>query len=231
MTGQLAAVAHPVAAKVAQIVAAQVKAQAVKTNTDTYGGEYLDSIRAEYYTQIYEACYEYLTGESSITRTRNLGRKSVVNNFPSSFYSGYADGGGEETEDDDESWLTSKINSELGFIDDLFASLRDKRAEGMTKADADAEAATRAEGFRATLDSVYSEGKLRGAGNRMLTWNLGETEEHCDTCEKLDGQRHKAKWWRDHGYKPREPGSTTLDCHGFRCDCSLTDDKGEEFAI
>ena len=219
-------VAGVVAARVAGKIASQIKA-----DVTTYGGEYTDSISAEYWTQIYEACYEYLTGDASITATRNKGRKAVVNNFPPSFYSGYADGGGEETENDDERWLTARINTEQGFIDDLFSSLRDKRKEGMTKDEADAEASTRAEGFRNTLNGIYSEGKLRGADNRMLTWALGETEEHCDTCETLDGQRHKARWWREHGYKPREPGSTTLDCRGYHCDCSLVDDKGDPFTI
>ena len=55
----------------------------------------------------------------------------------------------------------------------------------------------------------------------IVTWKLGKTEEHCETCAWLDGQRHRRKWFTDKGYIPRQPGSQTLECGGWRCDCEL----------
>jgi len=203
-----------------------------KTIVDTYVGEYEDSTRADYWTNIYESAYDYLTSSGAVTRYKNAARRAIVESFPTAFYSGYADAGGEETEDEDESWLTARMNKELGFVDALFMSLRELReSEGFDKDSADAQASERADGYRATLDSVYAEGKLRGAGNLALTWRLGATEKHCSTCSGLDGQRHGAKWWLKKGYKPREPGSETLECRGFNCDCILEDDKGNEYTI
>jgi hypothetical protein len=225
---QLSAIAPPVAFRVAGIVAAQI---AVKVDVSTYGGEYLDSISGEYWTQIYEACYDYLTGDDSVTRARNVGRKAVVNNFSPAFYSGYADGGGEETEDDDESWLTNRISTELGFIDELFSSLRDKRKEGMTKDAADAEASTRAEGFRNTLNGVYSEGKLRGSKNRMLEFDGTDGQESCETCIELLGKRRSVRWILENDMIPR-PGNTNFECNGYRCQHFWKDPKtGERYTL
>ena len=62
----------------------------------------------------------------------------------------------------------------------------------------------------------------------IVTWQLGHTEKHCGTCLNLNGQRHRLSWFLDFGFIPREPGSKTLDCHGFNCDCSLVDDNGSK---
>ena len=117
------------------------------------------------------------------------------------------------------------MNEELGYLDDLFASLRDLRGT----VDADAEAQLRADGYAATLDAVYAEGILRGKKNQMLTWHYGDTD-HCDTCAKLDEQRHSAKWYVQRDYIPRKPGAA-MDCGGYRCQCYLETDAGEIITI
>jgi len=191
-------------------------------------GDY-SRIRREYIGELRDAIEGYLDSGGAVTQWQNQARRAAVEFMGSAFYSGYAEEGAEETEDEDESWLTGRIAQEMDFVGGLFQGLREKRgAEGL---DVGEESLARAEGYAATLDAVYQEGKLRGAKNKMLTWNLGATEKHCVTCSKLDGQRHGAKWWVRKGYKPREPGSQTLECRGYECDCSLVDDAGNDFTF
>lgn len=187
----------------------------VKTATDTYGGEYDDHIRADHWTDIYEAVYNYLTSSESITKYRNDARKAVVNNFPPAFYSGYADeSGGSETEDDDEAWLTKAMNEALTFVDEMFSSLKDKR--GQEGLEADAEASTRADGYRGTLDTVYSQGKLRGAKNQTLEFDGDDGEESCTTCVGLKGKRRTIKWILENDMIPG-PGNENFVCNGYKC--------------
>jgi len=182
--------------------------------------------RREYKSTVGAAVHGYL--ENGGRSYKNTMRRAVLEKFSDAFYRGYTEAGGEDTEDDDEKWLTDKTNEELGYVDDLFSSLKVLR-DG-DNFDADTEADARAEGYATTLDAVYSEGKLRGNLNVMLTWRLGETEKHCRTCSGLDGKRYSAKKWIKMGVKPREPGSTKLDCKGYNCDCFFETDDGEEYA-
>lgn len=68
------------------------------------------------------------------------------------------------------------------------------------------------------LDSIYNKGFLSGAGNSNLEWILGETEEHCEDCQKLAGRVYRARTWDRYNIQPRSP---ELSCQGFQCDCRL----------
>lgn len=87
--------------------------------------------------------------------------------------------------------------------------------------------------FEARLDTwtqalavLEAQGRASAQGNMMVTWHLGKTEKHCKTCARLDGKRRRLKWFMDNGYIPQEPGSDTLQCGGYNCDCTLKSDKG-----
>lgn len=186
--------------------------------------------RREYVSRIGAAVNGYLESSGSTTAWRNQARKAIVEEFPNAFYSGYAEAGGEETEDEDESWLTGAINDELSNVDDMFVAL--KRLRGTV--DPDEEADARAEGYAVTLDSVYSEGKLRGNDNVMLTMEGqdGESKNACPPgtgCKKYNGQRHSAKWWRARDLIRRN-GNENYPCGRWPdCQHNLYDDEGEEY--
>lgn len=79
------------------------------------------------------------------------------------------------------------------------------------------------------VDAIYTlegMGYAEARGNVMVTWVLGETEDHCYTCAWLNGQRHRLRWFISRGYIPRQNGSSTLECEGWQCRCSLVDDNG-----
>jgi hypothetical protein len=184
------------------------------------------ALRQEYRKIVAAAVSGYLDSAGAITRWRNIARRAVVDYFSPAFYTGYADAGADEVEPADDAWLTDRTNEELGYIDELFAGLRDKRGN----VDAAAEGDARADGYATTLDAVHAEGRLRSAKRRMLTWRLGQTEKHCKDCLTLNGQRHTAGWYLKRNFIPRKPGAA-MACTGRHCDCRLDDDDGNEVTI
>jgi hypothetical protein len=66
---------------------------------------------------------------------------------------------------------------------------------------------------------------LENGGN--LKWELGATEEHCNSCASLNGVVAPAKLWEELGVHPKDGPNDKLDCGGWRCDCKCdpTDEK------
>lgn len=211
--------AHKAAAELARWLRGEMGAVPFKA---TSSGEDYDVIRADFVNRLTDAFLSFVSTNGRAAR--NDARRAVAEDLPAAFYRGYQDAGGDETENDDEKWLTDGQAEQLGFMSDALAALKES-GDAVTEDAINA----RVETWAQTLDSFYQQGKLRGAKNKMLTWSLGATEKHCATCSKLDGQRHSAKWWIAHKYIPRQPGSETLECGGWNCDCGLYDDDGVEF--
>jgi len=55
-----------------------------------------------------------------------------------------------------------------------------------------------------------------------LEWQIGQTEEHCETCQALNGIVASAAEWEASGFQPQNPPNRLLECGGWRCDCSLS---------
>lgn len=192
-------------------------------------------IRSDYRKIISGAIDDYLTSSDRATGYISTMRKAAVEHFTDAFHGGYADGGGDVNaiDPDADAWLTDRVNQEMGFIGELFTalkSLRDEFKAGEIKvADLRDAAATRTDGYTASLDGVYNSGKMWGMKNKMLTWQYGDTE-HCSTCLSLNDQRHRASWYIARDYIPRKPGAA-MECGGYRCQCTLIDDDGNEVTL
>lgn len=192
-------------------------------------GEYAE-IRRMYRGEIWAAIEDYFTQEHvRITRFKNQMRKAMANAFAEAIEIGFADGGGgdwgKDAEPDDRKWARARTNAEMGFIESLFYELRDLKSEGPEAWIGEAD--KRADGYCKTLDSVYSEAKLRGAKNMMLTFDGHDGVESCSTCTKLKGQRHKASWWIKRGLIPGRPGNHAFECGGWQCQHYLYSDDGK----
>lgn len=192
-------------------------------------GRSLAEIRAFYHDAITDAMIGYFESSKPITTFKNQIRVAMVNAFLSAFEMGWVDGGqklpvrGEALD-----WYNARVDAEMGFIAGLFVQAKEMRAEG-------AEGwfdwvNARADGYVSSVDGVYNAAMMYAKKGQMLTWHLGRTEQHCDTCAKLNGGRHRASWYLARNYIPRQPGAY-MDCGGYRCDCSLTDEDGNEVTI
>jgi hypothetical protein len=53
-------------------------------------------------------------------------------------------------------------------------------------------------------------------------WELGETEQHCETCSALNGIIAWAEEWETAGFHPQGAPNDLLSCGGWKCDCRLS---------
>lgn len=203
---------------------AALKAQAAKAALpDTYEP---DVIRTTLTEALFDAFIGYASSAGSVTKWRNAAGRAVLEGISDMFYRGYEDAGADETEADDERWLTAKQAEQRDYLPGVFDWLKEQRdAETITE---DAVRA-RVEQWAQMLDAVYSEGILRGKKNQLLEWRYGDTD-HCETCQKLNGQKHTAKWYLARDYIPGKPGAG-MDCGGYRCQCVLLDRDGNEVTL
>lgn len=187
------------------------------------------STRGDLWAAVYDAVYGFLTGKQQVNTFKSPMSTAVAQAYIETSDIAYVDGGGELPMDEDSlSQSKAELDAQLGYVDNLFSTLKALRKEG--DFDPITEAFAAANRWTLALDGFFNSVKFMGAGNKMLTWNLGNTERHCDTCLSLNGQRHRASWYIGRNYIPKKPGSNT-DCGGYHCDCSITDDNGVEFTI
>lgn len=191
-------------------------------------------IRFEYKAMIEGIVTEYLyTDKVSITRFRNAFKRAIVEAFVPAFEQGLKDGGGVDfAEGEDLDWINAKVDAEFGFVDMLFQQLKDLKTQAKEEGNQIflGVPENKAEGYARTLDGIYSEGKIRGSKNKMLTFGGDDGEESCRTCQKLKGQRHRASWWKNHGliiYR----GNSNYECGCWQCQHYLFDDQGNIYTF
>lgn len=68
-----------------------------------------------------------------------------------------------------------------------------------------------------SLRDAYYRGLARGARDPLMLWEYGSTE-HCRDCRNYNQQVHRLSVWKETAM----PGSSRLECGGFRCKCKLT---------
>lgn len=186
------------------------------------------TINAAYHDAITRTLLAYFESARGNKNQREF-KNAMIDAFSSSFSLGWTNGGqplpfsAEATE-----WLSARIAQEAGYIDGLFANAKQLRKE--PDFDYFSWITERADGYTRTLQAIYNAGRMFAMKNKMLSWSLGATEKHCPTCEKLDGQRHRASWYISRNYIPRQPGAS-MRCGGYNCDCKLSDDEGNEITI
>jgi hypothetical protein len=191
-------------------------------------GDY-SSIRDQLYDAIYNAVDGFLSGNAQVGTYSRPMATAVSQAYLEASEIAYTEGGGALPLDNDTAaWVRGELDAQLGFVDSLFETLKALRKEG--DFESVEEAINHAERWASGLDGFFNAVKIQGAGNMMLTWQLGGTEKHCKDCLRLNGQRHRASWYISRGYTPRKGGSMT-DCGGWNCDCQLVTDDGDEFTI
>jgi len=195
----------------------------------TKQAEDISDINATYHDAITDILTDYFENSGAISGPKNDFKKVMVEAFGSASDAGWVDGGQELPLDDDAlEWFNARVSAEFGFIDELFQQAKELRKE--EDFDYFSWVSQKADGYTAAVMSVYNAALMLAKKNQMLTWNLGGTEKHCDTCKSLDGKRHRASWFINRDYIPRKPGAAML-CGGYYCDCELSTDDGEVITI
>jgi len=189
----------------------------------------LDEIKAEYADTLYNTMAEYLGSTRPITAFRNEFSRATNDAMTLAFYAGWVDGGGTgPITDEMQAWLNERINSELGYINELFPALKELR-DNSDKSEEEklAYAQSRADGYTSSLDAVYSYGRSY-AEDEM--WEFGGESglDSCETCQDLMGQIHPASWWRENELIPGPGGDRhSFECGLWRCRHNLRNGRGE----
>jgi hypothetical protein len=198
-------------------------------------GDY-GTIRGDYYNGVFEAVGSYLDGRVGFATGKNMMKKACATAFLDAFETGWvATQGADATYDpdpEDSDWLATRIEQEFAFIDSTFVTMKAMLAdaeEPITEDEITQYATDRANGYAATLDGIYGQGKLRSRKNIMLTFEGESGVESCKTCQKYLGQSHRAKWWISHDLVPA-PGNSSFECGGWQCLHILTDPSGNKWA-
>lgn len=186
-------------------------------------------IRSGYWSRIYDAVFEYLTGSGNISTFRSAMRRAIEDAYADTAIEAWQDGGADlPLEDDALSWLAFRQSEELAYSETLALQQRLLKKEGVDRLAAIGEATARADGYAATLDGVYANIKVMALGNQMLTFGGEDGLESCHDCQTYKGKRHRAKWWIAHN---AVPPNRDFECKGYRCEHYLHDDQGQLVTI
>ena len=135
----------------------------------------------------------------------------------------------EFVEDEEEELYTDWATQQVQFVDEFTDAV--EAVNGLEKelrGNAQQRIMDRILLWASDLDVLGSLGRAAAQKNRLGVWVMGEAEVHCDTCQWLDGQKHRLKWFIERAYLPRKNGSPTLECKGFRCTCEVVDPESGE---
>ena len=154
------------------------------------------------------------TPRQASARLRGIIRKA--NN--KAFRDGLTDGGAidEEPTDSEQVEINQFIAEQSQYVSSLLGTIKSEKLEssqGKGK-----------EWYNKSVSPMYDAGFASAGGNKMVEWVLGRTEMHCRSCSAYNGQRHRFKSWLRIGAMP---GSDTLACNGFNCDCKLVPVKAK----
>lgn len=116
--------------------------------------------------------------------------------------------------------LEDAILNQYDFVDGLYRDVVDARVDETPIDPLLARATLWAnrwtEAYNQAVQLITSE----NGGN--MVWELGATEQHCDTCAALNGIVARASEWKELGVAPQNAPNDLLTCGGWQCDCSLT---------
>lgn len=106
-------------------------------------------------------------------------------------------------------------NSELSTLPgDVYAGNYDDNRQGLMD---------RLQLWGVTAFGVYQLGKMVYNELKRFEWVVGPTE-HCNDCQRLNGQVHTGLEWQLSGWRPQSRG---LECKGYKCQCRLRETKKE----
>lgn len=204
--------------------------KSLRTLYHTFKASQAEGIVAEFEESIFQAMTGYIDGlRKSTQQARFIAAINVA--WPAMAEVCYENGGGDWAEVDEETaqaiedLTIEQVNYAVGFWDDL----PDIRDEGRVP---DARTSL----YVNSLRGLCTEFMARGAGNPMLTFILGDAEEHCENqdgkpgCLDLNGTRYSFRKWQRLGVTPGAPGSSTT-CGGFNCQCWFENSDGEKFGV
>lgn len=157
----------------------------------------------------------FTSNNSILGDVRNLVKSSVGD----AYVAGLAEGGVsfDEMDNEDAMMIVELSTEQLDFVTDFVRAVHDAKTDKAQQRDI---LDSRIPLWTASIEAVGAAGLASAKKNEMVTWKLGATEEHCKTCQSLNGQSHRRKWFASRNYFPQKPGAA-MECGGYQCLCEL----------
>jgi hypothetical protein len=186
----------------------------------------VNEVTREYDDTLTRFCFDVLLGGDAVDFRRS--HKALLRALaPEAYAEGLREGGvdADEQDDDDRATVSGWVDEQVSHVNDFAAWLAG--GEPRNSEDKRRELGERVGLWVQSLESLGSMGRASAKANQMGTWRRKGDKDSCDTCVELDGQRHRLKWFLKHNYIPRQPGSESLECKGYECECGVYADGGE----
>ena len=116
--------------------------------------------------------------------------------------------------------LENAILGQYEHVDQFYRDIVDARVDETSIDPLLARATLWAERWTEAYNTAVALITSANGGN--LAWELGETEEHCETCAALNGIVARASEWEELGVHPQGAPNELLVCRGWHCDCRLS---------
>jgi hypothetical protein len=113
------------------------------------------------------------------------------------------------------------INNENQFIERIAGEIQDDAANGMDRERFDSKYGARIDLWANRYNETVNRARMQMGSKQRFVWRLGATEEHCETCQKLNGITAFGYEWDEARIHPQMPPNDAIECGGWRCDCSL----------
>ncbi len=159
------------------------------------------------------------TGDLSDSQFDEIMRTAIEREFWKAFEEGIDSCGYTllDLEDDEKQIVKDEIANNEQYIDQFSFDIQTEQLYGGSLE----KMFSRAEMWIVRYKEIVAIGRVTVCGDTKLEWRLGETEEHCESCEKLDGIVKRASFWDEHDVHPQGAENEKLMCGGWRCACTL----------
>ncbi len=148
-------------------------------------------------------------------------RKLVKNAVADAYIEGLAQGGipAEEMSDDDALMIVELSSAQLDRVTDFVRAIRAAKGDRAAQRDI---LDNRVELWTTAIEMAGMAGLNSAKQNEMVEFTGTDGLESCRDCRRLKGQRHRRKWFEQHGLVPRDPRfRDNFECGGYRCQHGL----------
>lgn len=183
--------------------------------------EALDETKTEaFYRQaLIKYVRDFYTGAADVGETIDRFARMIEEQFGRAWREGMREAGmaPEDMTDEERQALEAAINKEENFVLDYLSDIDSARIQQKPIEPLLSRVPLWANRYNQIKMDALTMARADGA----LIWILGETEQHCSSCLKLNGIVKRGSFWRTSGVMPQNAPNSSLECGGWRCDCRL----------
>lgn len=127
----------------------------------------------------------------------------------------------DEMSQEDTNILDGIIRNENDFIQKLADDIQTLKDGGGTDEQFQSQFGSRVDLWANRYIETENRARMQFGERQRFEWKLGQTEEHCQTCNDLNGIVAFGYEWEEARLHPQMPPNDLLICQGWRCSCVI----------